>query len=86
MPALGHQRDGLVVHQRAVLDRVDAAADRALDALGAVRVGGDVGAVQRGLLDGGADLVLGELGRRRGTPLSYITAPVAMSLTRSAPP
>ena len=44
--ALGHQRDALVVHQRAVLDRVDAAADGALDALGAVRVRRDVGAVQ----------------------------------------
>ena len=52
----GHQLDRLVVHERAVLDRAHAGADGALDALGAVRVRGDVGAVQRGLLDGGPDL------------------------------
>ena len=37
-----HQLDRLVVHHAAVIDGVDAGADRRLDAVGAVRVRGDV--------------------------------------------
>ena len=40
-PVLHEQRDALVVDERAVLDRADSAADRELDALGAVGVGRD---------------------------------------------
>ena len=60
-----HQRDGLVVHQRAVLDRADAGPHRALDPFGAVGVRGDEGAVLRGLLHRRPDLLLGELGDAR---------------------
>lgn len=36
-----HHLDGLVVHEEAVFDAVDAAVDRVFDGLGAVRVCGD---------------------------------------------
>ena len=58
---LGHQRHAFVVHERPVLDGVHATPDGALDALRAVGVGGHVSAVEGGLLDGGADLLLGQL-------------------------
>ena len=44
---LGHQLDRLVVHQRPVLDGADPGADRVGDAVGPVRVRGDVPLVQR---------------------------------------
>ena len=50
--ALGHQRQRLVVGERAVLDRPDAGARRALDALGSVRVRRHEGAVVACLVDG----------------------------------
>ncbi len=56
-----HHPHGLVVHERAMLDRVHAGAHRALDALGAVRMRGDlhVVVVRRG--DDGRQLLVGEL-------------------------
>ena len=83
--ARGEHRDRLVVHQRPVLDRADAGPDRPLDALGAVRVRRDVRPVEGRLVDRRPDLLLGEL-RRPGVVPSVRTAPVAITLIRSAPP
>ena len=56
---LAREPDRLVVEHRGVLDRAHAGADRALDALGAVRMHRDVAPLVRGSDDGGTDLLLG---------------------------
>ena len=62
---LDHQRDVLVVGERAVLDRADALLHGEAEARAPVRVRGGVGARAIGLLDGGADLVA-RVGAGRG--------------------
>ena len=86
VPRLGHHRDALVVHQGAVLDRVHAGPDRPLDALGAVRVRRHVRAVQRRPPRPRRGSGPRSARARRGRSVSDITAPVAISLIRSAPP
>ena len=61
--ALLHEAQPLVVDVGSVLDRGDAGLHRELDPLGRVRVRGDLEALVRGLLDRGADLVVGVLDR-----------------------
>ncbi len=68
---LGHHRDAFVVHQGPVLDRVHPGPDRPLDPLGAVCVGRHVRAVQSGLLDGGPDLGLAQLGHPGVRPVGH---------------
>ena len=62
---LDHQRDVLVVGERAVLDRAHALLHGEAEARAPVRVRGGVGARAVGLLDGGADLVA-RVGAGRG--------------------
>ena len=59
--ALFEERDRLVVEQRAVFDRIDAGAQRVLDALRADRVRGDSQSVPVRLVDRGAQFVGREL-------------------------
>ncbi len=61
--ALLEQADAFVVDQAAMLDRGDAGARRALDALGAVGMGGDLLVPHGGLGDQGVELLLGVLRR-----------------------
>ena len=69
-----------------MLDGPRAGPDRPLRALGAMGVDSDEGVVVGRLLDGGPELVLGELRGAPGTPPRVRTAPVPMHLIRSAPP
>ena len=61
---LARELDRLVVEHRCVLDGAHARPDRALDALGAVRVDRDVAPLVGGGRDRRADLVLGVIGHR----------------------
>ena len=79
-----HQLDRLVVDEGAVLDRPDSGPDGPLDPFGPVGVCCDVATEQRCLLDRRSDLGLGQL-RSPGVVPEVRTAPVAMTLMKSAP-
>ena len=67
-PLLGQQVDRLVVQQRAVLDGAGAGPGGVADALGAVGVGGHMGALGGRLSTRRAQLLLGQLGGARPGP------------------
>ena len=83
--ALDHQRDVLVVGERAVLDRATPSSTRQPEARAAVGVGGGVRAGALGLLDGGADLLARVGARRRACVPGELTPPVTKIFTWSAP-
>ena len=72
--ALLEERDRFVVEHRAVLDRIDAGAQRVLDALRADRVGGDAQSVPMRFVDRGGKLVGGELRVARHGALGHHAA------------
>ena len=80
-----HQRDAFVVDQRAVLDRAHAGAHRALDAFGAVRVRGDEGAAAARLPRPRRGSRLRCIRTAPGSVPAVSTAPVAITLMKSAP-
>src|SRR5207247_9143156 len=55
------QLDGLIVHHAAVIDGADTGSDGGLDAVGPVRMRGDVASPARRFLDRDVQLVLGVL-------------------------
>ena len=82
-PVVDEQLDRPRRRERAVLDRADAGPGD-LDPLGAVRVRGDEHARGGGHLDRGPDIV--PSARRAGVVPRVSTAPVKITLIRSAPP
>src|SRR5207302_1588476 len=71
--ALLHQRDGLVGHKRAMLDRVHPGKDGRLDAVRSVGVGGGLASSLVGFIDTSAKLLIGELLRARLDPRRHHT-------------